>query len=117
MKRRWRWIWMLSLFLLIPTQTYADSPPPPPQADYVLHITHAPDETVCVVILTREPGATKDTLAKNLQPNEKTMVDQLFSLTGQGWYPVADLPEGGLIRAAGDETIEWIKNTALEFAL
>ena len=109
MKRRWRWIWMLSLFLLIPTQTYADSPPPPPQADYVLHITHAPDETFCVVILTREPGATKDTLAKNLQPNEKTMVDQLFSLTGQGWYPVADLPEGGLIRAAGDETIEWMR--------
>ena len=109
MKRRWRWILLMILLLIIPSQAFADSLPPPPEADYVLHVTHARNEAFCVGILTREPGATKETLLADLQPSDETMVDALFSQTAQGWYPVADLPEGGLIRAAGDETIEWMR--------
>jgi len=36
------------------------------------------------------------------------MVEALFSLEAEGWYPISDLPEDGLIRAAGGDTVKWM---------
>ena len=108
MKRRWRWILLMSLLLIIPTQAFADSPPPPAEADYILHVTHAPGEAYCVGILTHEKSTTIDVLSGAALPSQRKMVEALFSLEAEGWYPLGDLPEDGLIRAAGSDTVKWM---------
>ena len=107
MKRRWRWMLLLCLILMIPAQASANSPPPAAEYDYSLQIVNAPTEVFCVMLLTREPGATLDALLNGVRADHTNMVQALFSLEAEGWYPVSEVPKDGLVRFSGDPLIEW----------
>ena len=107
MKRRWRWMLLLCLILMIPAQASANSPPPAAEYDYSLQIVNAPTEDFCVMLLTRDPGATRDALLNGVRADHINMVQALFSLEVEGWHPVFEVPESGLIQAAGTNFIEW----------
>ena len=107
MKRHWRWMLLLCLILMIPAQASANSPPPAPEYDCSLQIVNAPTEDFCVMLLTREPGATREALLNGVRADHVNMVQALFSLETEGWYPVSEVPEDGLVHFSGDPLIEW----------
>jgi len=88
---------MLLLLLFVPSLTSANSPAPGPEREFTLHLVNAPKETYCVTILTREPGATQSDLLRDVPPDQRKMVVALFSLKAEGWYPVSEVSNSGLI--------------------
>jgi len=108
MKRRWRWILLLCLILMIPAAASANSPAPEPIAEFTLQLTHAPNEAYCITILTREPGAAKSAFMNDEHPVHREMIAAVFSLEAEGWYPVTEVPTGGLFQAKGNALIEWM---------
>lgn len=111
MKRRWHWLMLLCLILMIPVSASANSPAPGPDYEFTLQIVNAPGRAYCTTILTPEPGATQSDWLSGVQPDQREMVTTLFSLEAEGWYPVSEVPEGGLIREARDDKIEWMTIT------
>lgn len=111
MKRRWRWILLLCLILLIPVSASANSPAPGPNYDFSLELVNAPGNPYIVGILTREPGAKQIELVKHIEPDQTEMLAALFSLEAEGWYPVSEVPESGLVQDGGNRTIDWMTIT------
>lgn len=111
MKRRWRWILLLCLILMIPVSASANSPAPGPNYDFSLELVNAPSRPYIVGILTREPGAKQIELVKHIKPDQREMLAALFSLEAEGWYPISEVPESGLIQDEGRRTIDWLTIT------
>jgi len=108
MKRRWRWILLLCLILMIPVTASANSPAPEPSVEFTLQLTHAPNEAYGITILTREPGAAQSAFMNDEHPVHREMIAAMFSLEAEGWYPVTEVPTGGLFQAKGTAQIEWM---------
>jgi hypothetical protein len=107
MRRRWHWLMLLCLILMIPVSASANSPGPAPRIDCTLKIANAPEVSFCVSILTREPGASKGEMMATALLNQGEVVAALYSMVGDGWYPISEVPREGFIREAGDKIIEW----------
>jgi len=111
MKRRWRWILLLCLILMIPVSASANSPAPEPNYDFTLDVVNAPSSPYIVGILTREPGAKQIELEQHVKPDQREMLAALFSLEAEGWYPVSEVPENGLVQDGGGRIIDWLTIT------
>ncbi len=100
---------MLLLLLFIPSLASANSPPPAPQPDYVLNLEYPPEETYCIAILTQDSENALPAEALRLAyPDSGPMIDALFSLTDEGWYPLREEPDGGIVQRAGISRIVWM---------
>jgi hypothetical protein len=108
MKRRWRWILLLCLILMIPVSASANSPAPEPSVEFTLQLAHAPNEAYGITILTREPGAAQSAFMNDEHSVHREMIAAMFSLEAEGWYPVTEVPTGGLFQAKGTAQIEWM---------
>jgi hypothetical protein len=93
---------------MLPVAASANSPAPEPSAEFTLQLTHAPNEAYGITILTREPGAAQSAFMNDEHPVHREMIAAMFSLEADGWYPVTEVPIGGLFQAKGTAQVEWM---------
>ncbi len=120
MKRRVICIAALMFLLFIPTSAKANSLPPPPTPDFSIQIVNPPQEPFCIWVLTEEAsGASAEDFSRLVSNADQNMVLALLSMQENGWYPVLEAPDGGIIRAAGDNKVEWkeLSQKTLEYRL